>query len=195
MHRARIIHRTARGSALRLPSSHLAGLFSPVSQKIPAYAPDNQTRRRSYSLEAIERFLALDLVVAIRGRKGKILRVYFREADGGNPLRTSAHMGQAYSYEHHLPSGRSVWKHRKLVRDERDLAALFGEPPDDPVEADLFVRAIFRAVPLSCIQHEQAPEPPKKTPGGAKVIPIDSARRKKPAKRPAEFDSEWRKAA
>jgi hypothetical protein len=167
----------------------MAGLFSPVSQKIPAYAPDNSTRRRSYSLEAIERFLALDLVVAIRGRKGKILRVYFRETDGGNPLRTSAHMGQAYSYNQPLPNGRHAWKHRKLVRDERDLAALFGEPPDDPVEADLYVRAIFWAVPLSCMTQPTPEDPTPPTP--AKVVSIDSARRK----RPVEFDSQWRQAA
>lgn len=166
-----------------------------MSQKIPAYAPDNSTRRRSYSLEAIERFLSLDLVVAVRGRKGKILRVYFREPDGGNPLRTSAHMGQAYSYDETLPSGRSAWKHRKLVRDERDLAALFGEPPDDPIQADLYVRAIFRAVPISCMAQAKPEEPPPPTP--ANVISIEAGRKRKrePATaRPLEFDSELRAA-
>lgn len=163
----------------------MAGLLSPVSQsqKIPAYAPDNSTRRRSYSLEAIERFLALDLVVAIRGRKDKILRVYFREPDGGNPLRASGRMGTKYSFDQTLPSGRSAWKHRELVCDERDLAALFGEPPDDPVEADLYVRAIFQAVPISCMTQPQSPTP-------AKVISIDAGRKA----RPIEFDSERRAA-
>lgn len=151
---------------------------------VPTYASDGRRLRR-YTLEAIERLEKLDLVAVQRNRNGRIVCAHFRPADGANPIRSTAHMGTQYSFDETLPSGHSAWKHRALLRDERALASLFGEQPDDPADAELFVQAIFRAVPLSCMAGKTSP----------KVISINAGRKRKTkptAARPIEFDSERR---
>lgn len=157
-----------------------------TDKTVPTYAADGR-RLRSYTLEAIERLVKLDLVAVQRNRHGRIVLANFRPVDGANPIRTTAHLGTKYSFNEHLPSGLTAWKHRALLRDERALAATLGELADDPADADLFIRRVFRAVPLSCLtQSEGAP---------AKVVSIDAGRRKRKASgtaRPVEFDSERR---
>jgi hypothetical protein len=104
-----------------------------AESKIPTYDADG-TRLRSYSPAAIERLVSLNRVVPTI-RRGRIVCATFRERDGSNPLRHSAHMGQRYSFDELLPSGHHAWKHKSLPKDASE---------------DLFVRAIFRGVALSC---------------------------------------------
>lgn len=115
----------------------------------------NGRRLSDSSPERVERLLAIGKVVAGRDRHGRIRVIQFKNDCGAYPLQATAHTGTHYSYEQPLPSGHYAWKHRELVRDERDLEALFGEKPHDREEADRFVRAIFRAVPLSCMKRER----------------------------------------
>lgn len=170
-----------------------------TEKTVPTYAVDGR-RLRSYTLEAIERLLQMDLVAVQRNRAGRIVTAHFRDGEGANPIRATAHLGTKYSFNQHLPSGRTAWKYRALMRDERALAASLGEIADDPVDADLFIRRVFRAVPLSCIKRTSAPESlpaGKQFTGSVKVVSIETARakRKAPAAaRPIEFDSERRVA-
>lgn len=164
-----------------------------MEKKIPTLSADGQ-RWRGYSLEAIERLRGKDLVTVERGRRGQIKVAYFRKIDGANPIQATAHMGTRYSFEEPLRSGHFAWTHRELVRDDNSLAAIFGVPPDDRADAERYVRAIFRAVPLSCMKQDE-PTPPEPTPP-AKVIPFAGKRKRTAATaRPLEFDSQWRKAA
>ena len=142
----------------------------PKTKTIPTYSADGQ-RRRGYSPEAIERLLSLHLVVVQRNRKGAIAVAMFRPTSGANPIQPTAHMGTKYSFLERLDDGNHAW-------------ALHGLPASDHRDADLFVRAIFRAVPLSCMTRTKAP---------AKVVNIAEFRRRKAA-RPIEFDSERRAA-
>lgn len=170
-------------TALRSKSPRSA-LGVTTETTVPTYATDGRRLRR-YTLEAIERLETLDLVAVQRNRKGRIVAAHFRGLDGANPIQNNAHMGQSYSFEQHLASGRTAWKHRKLIQDGRMLETLFGETPDDRAEAELFIRAIFRAVPLSCMKGNELKKP-------AKVVSIEAGR--KPAPRPLEFDSKLRVA-
>jgi len=158
-----------------------------LESAIPTYASDGRRLRR-YTLEAIERLEQLDLVAVQRNRKGRIVCAHFRPQDGANPISNAAHTGTRYSFEESLPSGCAAWTHRALERDPRALATLFGESADDSDQAELFVRAIFRAVPLSCMKRTES-----KT--SAKVVSIDAGRRRPKmgaVNRPIEFDSERR---
>ena len=149
---------------------------------IPTFRADGR-RVRDYSLEAIERLLGLSLIVVKRSRKGRITCAQFKSDAGANPLVKSAHMGQQYSYEHHLPSGHCAWSHRDLIQ-RQDVEALFGETVESRQDVDLYVRAVFRAVPLSClvVKAHVAPRPKP-----AKVVSIASGRRfRKTPPRPVE---------
>lgn len=166
-----------------------------MERQIATFSPSGGPLRR-YSLSAIERLLSMDRVVVKRNHHGRIVEAIFRQADGASPVRATAHLGTAYSFEEPLPSGHYAWRHRALVRDESSLEALFGELPDDRQDAELYVKAIFRAVPLSCMARPKPLTPPTKTPG--KVLPFAAGKRKPKAaaaSRPLEFDSQWRKAA
>ncbi len=134
---------------------------------IRTYAASGR-RLSDSSPERVERLLALGFVVVRRNRRGAITLMQFKRDAQSGPIHKHAHMGQHYSFEEPLPSGYYAWKHRELVRDERDLQALFGEKPDDREEADRFVRAIFRAVPLSCL----ATDRPKTPKPAAKIVDI-----------------------
>jgi hypothetical protein len=134
---------------------------------IPTYAADGR-RLRNYSPDEINHLLSLSLVVVRRNQRGQIRVAQFRGQGGANPLRRTAHLGTRYAF---LGEAR-VWKHRRLLQSQ-DVEYLFGEP-DNLAEAELFVQAVFRAVPLSCLKREK--------PAKAKVIPID-ARTKREKKR------------
>jgi hypothetical protein len=124
---------------------------------IPTYRA-NGKRLSDSSLERVERLLALKLVVARRDRHGRIRNIQFKWENGHlEPLRKTAHMGQHYSFPLWIEGHRTgTWDHKPLVRDERSLEALFGEKPDNREEAERFVQAIFRAVPLSCLKEERS---------------------------------------
>lgn len=121
---------------------------------IPTFAATGK-RIRDYSPSAIARLLALDLIVVERYRRGAIKRAHFRPQGGANPVKAHAHMGTHYSYEQPLPSGRYAWTHKPLLQ-EQEIEALFGEIDSSTEPADRFVRAVFRAVPLSVMR----PQPP-----------------------------------
>jgi hypothetical protein len=123
---------------------------------IPTYAADGR-RLRDYALSSIERLLTLHLIIVARNRKGKIVCAHFRPVGGANPLRRAAHLGTRYSFELPLPSGHFAWTHRRLLQSQ-EIEALFGEL-DDRDDADQFVRAVFRAVPLS-VMRPKPPSPP-----------------------------------
>lgn len=150
----------------------------PKTRYIPTLSSDGQRRRR-YSLEAIERLLSMDLVTVQRNRKGRIAFAAFRSSLGASPIRPTAHIGTKYSFYERLPDGHHAW-------------ALHGLPTNEHEDADLFVRAVFRAVPLSCMKQTPSEAPAKPTPP-AKVINIAEFKRQRIA-RPIEFDSERRAA-
>ncbi len=92
---------------------------------------------------------------------------------GANPLRATAHAGTKYCFHNRVGQSR-VWEHKDLL-GTKDVEALFGElTPAELERRDLFVRAVFRNVPLSCMSGHKA-QPPKKTP--AKVVSIASGRK------------------
>lgn len=127
--------------------------------KIPTFASDGR-RLRAYSLEAIERLLSLSLVVVRRNRHGRIVCAHFRPQDGSNPLRATANMGQRYYFLEHV-GDRRVYAHTPLVppQDVRDNC-------ESPEELDRYVRNVFRAVPLSCMEQPPRKDPAIRVPGG-----------------------------
>jgi hypothetical protein len=137
---------------------------------IPTYAADGR-RLRDYPESSIQRLLALDKVTVTYKRKGKIACAFFRPLDGANPLRRSAHVGTRYSFEEPLPSGHFAWKHRRLLQSQ-EIEELLGEPVEDERHLDLFVRSIFRAVPLSVMRTT----PPSPTAPASNVISIEAGR-------------------
>ena len=149
-----------------------------TTKKIPTYSADG-SRRRRYSLEAIERLLSLHLVVVQRNRKGAIAVAMFRPLSGANPIRPTAHTGTKYSFHERLDDGHHAW-------------TLHGLPQNEHEDADLFVRAIFRAVPLSCMKRDAECTGNAREMHG-KVVDIAAFKRQRTA-RPIEFDSERRAA-
>lgn len=148
------------------------------------FASDGR-RLRDYSLRAVELLLAISRVVVERNKRGEILCATFRPLSGANPLSKSAHMGQRYSYAQPLADGHYAWRHRELI-GERDIEALFGELTEHELESrELFIRAVFRAVPLSILRR---PGVKKSTP--ARVFSIEAGR-SRASRRPIEFDSAY----
>lgn len=135
------------------------------SDKIPTYSAAGN-RLRPYAVSAVERLLSLSLVAVTRDRKGRICSAHFRPQDGANPLRSTCHLGQRYSFRQHVGSYR-VWSHRVLIQ-RQDCEALAGAPPESPQEIDQFMKDIFRAVPLSILKKEPA-----------KVVDINEYRQRK----------------
>lgn len=156
-------------------------------QTIPAYSSSGQ-RLRNYSLEAANRFLELKppACVAKRSKLGRVVSIQFfplpesssacREAK--EKIRATAHMGQAYSFKEKVDdgSGRRVWAHSRLLLPRSE-------------EADIQLRLIFRAVPLSCLVEEEPaaasvvlpcadpiPEPPSPPPSNVFTMRPRSAR-------------------
>jgi hypothetical protein len=143
-----------------------------MQDSIPTFGADGR-RLRSYSLPAVERLLSLSKVVVRRNRRGRITSACFRPTDGANPLRLTALMGTRYSYQQQLDEHRA-WSHRRLIQ-RQDVEALMGEELLDEVEIDVYVRAVFRAVPLSVMRRDPRKTPLDRVP--AKVVSIDSGRK------------------
>ncbi len=144
------------------------------TERIPTFAADGR-RLRNYSVESVERLSNLHLITVVRaGRKGAIVSAHFRSPGGASAIKRTAHLGQKYSYLARIGQSR-LWQHQPLLQrtDRRQLEA---DTADDRAAAELYIRGIFRAVPLSCLQHQ----PGTSTHPGAKVVPIDSLR---PAKK------------
>jgi hypothetical protein len=153
--------------------------------KIPVYSDGRRLFNRT--LADIERLETKGRAL-IERRKGRIVCAHLRPTEGASPVRTTAHMGQSYSYAQPLPSGHRAWKHSNVLISNRTVSEIVGKEVDSE-QADLFIRAIFRAVPLSCMGMA------KPTPPTANVVAIDSYRKKTRKARPIEFDSERQRAA
>ena len=162
--------------------------FVTLSTYVPTYAADGR-RLRSYSLSAIERLHKMSMVAVRRNRYGKIVAAFFRHSDGANPILCSAHTGTRYSDLVRVGPDTRAWQLRGFIQ-RQDLEAVLGEKLATKEELDLYVRRIFRAVPLSCITTRQPELPTKKTP--AKVVSIDTGRRKP---RPVPYDAGRKVAA
>ena len=155
-------------------------------RKIPTYAADGR-RLRDYSLAAIERLESLSLVV-VRRLNGRIRCALFRGLMGANPLRATAHAGTRYSFLRRSGEVR-LWEHAPLVQ-RQEIEALFegARSVEDARLLDRFVRAIFLAVPLSCLVSPRR---------AANVVSIDEGRHEQKPRRRAAVVSidEGRRAA
>jgi hypothetical protein len=202
------------GLSVPFPKFQTIELKNPVSYSVPTFAADGR-RLRNRTPESIEHLLALSLVVVERGRKDRIRAAFFRPTDGATPVKPRAHMGTKYSYNEHLPSGHTAWKHRRLLQSQQ-LEELLGIPQASDEDLDRFLQSVFRAVQLSCMVScfDQKPEmTPASEQRKAKsnLVAISSAKKKNnvvsitssksagakvhvlPA-RPLEFDSQLRAA-
>ena len=103
-------------------------------------------------------------MIVKRNRSGKIACAQFRYGREPSPIRKSAHRGQRYSVIRTFGDAR-LWQHRRLIQAQ-EIEYLMGERIDS-YEADLFVRAVFRAVPLSILRRERLSESARAFPGDA----------------------------
>jgi hypothetical protein len=124
-------------------------------QKIATYSAEGR-RIRDYSLPALRRLAGQRKVYFSYGSRGRLLRATFLPHDGSKLLRT-AHVGQSYSYPERL-TGTTLhaWCHLPFFALRDDAGQ-----PLDVIESELFVRAVFRAVPLSCLRRPDPPPSPK----------------------------------
>jgi hypothetical protein len=125
---------------------------------IPAYTA-NGLRLGNYSLGSLERYLALTparVVVKRNKRTGRITSAQFlplpensSAVDGKGSVRTSASMGQRYSYAEHVDeSGHSVWSFVKFLTPREMLL----DPDVSVADCERWLQLCFRAVPLSCLR-------------------------------------------
>ena len=164
---------------------------------IPTFSADGK-RLRNYSLASIEKLLEQDRMAVERNRAGKITCATMRPADRSNPIATTAHMGQSYSFLEHLPSGHCAWSHSRLL-DASEATA------EGIADAEAFVRNVFMQVPnsIAAVERKLAPvicidEFRRKAKRLAPVICIENFREKRKrvgTSRPIEFDSRVRLAA
>jgi hypothetical protein len=123
-----------------------------LERKIPTFAADGR-RLRAYSLAAIEHLLSLSKVVVRRDERGRITVAQFRGLGGMNPLRQTAHAGTRYSFLVRC-GDHKAWEHKDLL-SSRDVELLFDLSKSSHEEElrsrDRAVRAVFLAVPLSCL--------------------------------------------
>lgn len=98
-----------------------------LEQEIPFYDCNGKYQGKAKA-QRIAHLLKLHRISVVRSRHGKIVRA---NEISSETLKT-AHCGQKYSYQENLQGARP-WRHKPLPKGE----------------ADLFVRQIFRAVPLS----------------------------------------------
>jgi hypothetical protein len=121
-----------------------------ANPNIPTFAADGR-RLRNSSPEAVERLLAREQIVVRRNRRGRIICAQFREDNGANPLRKTAHMGTHYSFEEHV-NDCYVWRHKPLPQPQT-AARMMGEEVEDERLIDRYIRRIFQNVALSCAAH------------------------------------------
>lgn len=120
---------------------------------MPAYSSDGE-RLRNYSYAAAEQYVAVKRAVAKHNKRtGRIVAITFKPLppdsaalSGKSALVKHAHMGQHYSEEKTVDNaGHKAWQHKPMLFP-RDLAYV-----DDPIEMELELQLVFRAVPLSCL--------------------------------------------
>ena len=141
---------------------------------VPTFA-SNGKRLRNHSVAHVEQLGERGVVQLSRNAKGRIKACQFLTAIGANPLQKTAHAGTIYSFFNRCGDVQ-VWEHKQMVQ-RQDAEALFGLPIERSEDLDLYLRGIFRAVPLSCMRTAEImpPKSPTKTP--AKVVSIASGRR------------------
>lgn len=118
---------------------------------IRTYSSDG-LRLRDYSESAIEKLAALGRVIVTfrvlaSGERRMACATFCPQ--NGSRIRASAHMGQTYSFREKLPNGSRAWKHADLL-SPASIRKLAGKPLELE-EIDLYLRRVFRAVPLSCL--------------------------------------------
>lgn len=125
------------------------------------YYEDETGRRRirPYSLGEIEHLLTLSQrgelpgrhLIVKRNRRGEISAATFVAKQSEEELLDTRYRpGQRYTFEEPLPGGFFVLQHRDLPGRE-DIERISGLTFESQQEIDPFLRAIFRAVPLSCL--------------------------------------------
>ena len=142
---------------------------------IPTYSAAGR-RLGNRRLAIIEQLLADGLVTVERNRKGTITCAQYRFRVR-KPEEVRIPTG--HSFQETLPSGHRAWKFASEALSE-ELSA-----EKDQKDAERFVQAVFRAVPLSIL----AGRPAKPV-----VVPIRSVQKTSAPHRPIEFDSQMRAA-
>lgn len=117
-------------------------------RKIPTYQ-HNGDRRRDYSAQTLEHLANTGVVLVERNGEGEITIARFLAKTRAERPRASIPTGTYYSFEDILPdTGHRAWTHKNL---EADAARLLR---NEKQEVETLLKRIFRAVPLSCIQHQ-----------------------------------------
>jgi hypothetical protein len=144
----------------RRPSA--TGVSKRLRPGIPTYT-SNGVRLRNYSPETIEACLRMTppgVVVKRNKRTGLITSAQFMPlprnssaVDGKEPIRKHAHMGQRYSFRVSVDDrGHRAWRFSDfLTPDDMRL-----DPGVTSADLEDWLRAIFRAVPLSCLKPKNA---------------------------------------
>jgi hypothetical protein len=168
---------------------------------IKCYAA-NGSRLRDRSVASVETLASLGKVSVTRHRRtGTIIGCQFKsEALGANPILKSAHMGQSYSFEQHLPSGHTCWKHRALLQSQA-VEALFGDTVESRNAIDRYIKSVYMNVALSVIVESPRTAPAPAASASNKVVNIadfehlrqPSQRKATGPARPIEFDSQLRR--
>jgi len=159
----------------------------------------NGSRLRDRSLASVETLLSLGKVSVSRNRKGTITGCQFKSDGGANPILQTAHLGQMYSFEQHLPSGHTCWKHRALLQSQA-VEALFGEPVESRTDLDLYIRSIYMNVALSVKVEAPRTRPARSAANVVNIADFEHLRKPTQRKasgpsRPIEFDSQLRRNA
>jgi hypothetical protein len=117
-------------------------------RSIPSYAADGTRLRKDFSEEAVEHLLALSLVVVRRSPRGRIQCALWRGETGAHPLRATAHLGTRYHRLRRVSeTSLKIYELRDLLGErDSDVAKL---SPVERAQRDLFLRRVFREVPLS----------------------------------------------
>ncbi len=140
---------------------------------VPTFAA-NGKRLRNHSAAHVEQLEQRGVVQLSRTAKGRIKACQFLTGLGANPVQKTANTGTVYSFYNRVGDAQ-LWEHRQMVQ-RQDVEALFGLPVERGEDLELYLRGIFRAVPLSCMRTEAIIMPrPAKTP--AKVVSIASGRK------------------
>jgi hypothetical protein len=138
-------------------------------KKIRTYSAEGR-RYRDYSLDALLKLARMRKVYFSFGRRGQLLCANFLPHDASKLLRT-AHMGQHYCFPEKLGGAGNCWSFSPFL-NPHNLPGVEARTAED---VDLFLRAIFRAVQLSCVRRDDETPPPS-----LKVVSIASARRPRP---------------
>ena len=139
---------------------------------VPTFAA-NGKRLRNHSSAHVEQLELRGVAQLSRTPKGRIKACQFLTSLGANPVQKTASTGTVYSFYNRVGDAQ-LWEHRQMVQ-RQDVEALFGLPVERSQDLDLYLRGIFRAVPLSCMRTEVIMPRPSKTP--AKVVSIASGRK------------------